>query len=133
PRSMTSAVVVALAGFAATAFGIAPLAPDASDLPSRIVTENVTPEGVEAQMEALAAHELELYRSDLTRSTDTADSLLRRLNIDDAEAASFIRSDSTARRLLSGRAGKMVQVRSDASGELDELVARYAADRTGPV
>jgi hypothetical protein len=39
PRGITSAVVIALAGFAATAFGIAPLAPDAADLPSRIVTE----------------------------------------------------------------------------------------------
>ncbi|MFL6665227.1 MAG: peptidoglycan DD-metalloendopeptidase family protein, partial [Rhizobacter sp.] len=130
PRRIGSGVVVALAGLAATAFGIAPLTHTDADLPSRIVTENVTPEGIDAQLEALAAHELELYRNDLTRSADTADSLLRRLNVDDAEAASFIRSDSTARRLLSGRAGKMVQVRTDASGELDELVARYAADRT---
>src|SRR5436305_3556034 len=130
PRRIGSGVVVALAGLAATAFGIAPLTHTDADLPSRIVTENVTPDGIDAQLEALAAHELELYRNDLTRSADTADSLLRRLNVDDAEAASFIRSDSIARRLLSGRAGKMVQVRTDASGELDELVARYAADRT---
>ncbi|HEV7914111.1 MAG TPA: peptidoglycan DD-metalloendopeptidase family protein [Albitalea sp.] len=130
PRQISAAVVIALAGFAATAFGIAPLAPDAADLPSRIVTENVTPEGIDAQLEALAEHELELYRSDLTRSSDTADSLLRRLNLDDAAAAAFIRSDPTARKLLAGRAGKMVQVRADASGELDELVARYAPELT---
>jgi len=130
PRSITSAVVLALAGFGATAFGIAPLAPDAADLPSRIVTENVTAEAVDSQLEALAAHELELYRSDLTRASDTADSLLRRLNVDDAQAAAFIRTDAVARRLLAGRAGKMVQVRTGADGELDELVARYAADNT---
>jgi murein DD-endopeptidase MepM/ murein hydrolase activator NlpD len=128
PRAITSTVLVALAGFAATAFGIAPRAPDAADLPSRIVTENVTPEGIAAQLEALAEHELELYRSDLTRSSDTADSLLRRLNVDDVKAAAFIRTDPTARKLLAGRAGKMVQVRADATGELDELVARYAAE-----
>ena len=129
PRGITSAVVIALAGFAATAFGIAPLAPDAADLPSRIVTESVTPEGIEAQLEALAAYEVELYRSDLTRSSDTADSLLTRLNVADPKAAAFIRADATARKLLAGRAGKMVQVRTDASGELDELVARYPAER----
>jgi murein DD-endopeptidase MepM/ murein hydrolase activator NlpD len=129
PRSVTAAVVMTLAGCAATAFGIAPLAPDAADLPSRIVTESVTPEGVESQLEALAAYELELYRNDLTRSTDTADSLLRRLNVDDAAAAAFIRGDAVARKLLAGRAGKMVQVRTNAAGELDELVARYAAER----
>lgn len=124
-------MVLALAGFGATAFGIAPLAPDAADLPSRIVTENVTPDGIESQLEALSAHELELYRSDLTRSSDTADSLLRRLNVDDAKAAEFIRSNADARKLLTGRAGKMVQVRTDASGQLEELVARYAAEGIG--
>jgi murein DD-endopeptidase MepM/ murein hydrolase activator NlpD len=130
PRSLTVAVVVTLAGCAATAFGIAPMSKDTPDLPSRIVTESVTPDDVPAQLEALAAHELELYRTDLTRSADTADTLLRRLNVDDAEAAAFIRRDLTARKLLSGRAGKMVQVRTDASGELAELVARYAAERS---
>jgi len=128
PRSIMSAVVIALAGFGATAFGIAPLAPDAADLPSRIVTETVTPDDITSQLEALAAHEVELYRADLTRSSDTADTLLRRLNVDDVHAAAFIRSDALARKLVSGRAGKMVQVRTDASGELDELVARYTAE-----
>lgn len=127
-RSTTWAVVLGLAGFAATAFGIAPLAPDAADMPSRIVTEIVTPEGIDEQLEALAAHELALYRSDLTRSSDTADSLLRRLNVDDPAAAAFIRTDATARKLLAGRPGKMVQVRTGATGELEELVARYAAE-----
>lgn len=133
PRKITAAVVLALAGFGATAFGIAPLAPDAADLPSRIVTENVTPDGIASQLEALAANELELYRNDLTRASDTADTLLRRLNVDDVRAAAFIRSDALARKLVSGRAGKMVQVRTDASGELDELVARYAAESSDQV
>jgi murein DD-endopeptidase MepM/ murein hydrolase activator NlpD len=128
PRSVTSAVVIALAGFGITAFGIAPLAPDAADLPSRIVTESVTPDDIGSQLEELAAHELELYRNDLTRSSDTPDTLLHRLNIDDPQAAAFIRGDAVARKLMSGRAGKMVQVRADASGQLEELVARYAAE-----
>lgn len=133
PRTITTAVVLALAGFGVTAFGIAPMAPDAADLPSRIVTETVTPDGITSQLEALAANELELYRNDLTRASDTADTLLRRLNVDDPHAAAFIRSDAVAKKLVSGRAGKMVQVRTDASGELDELVARYAAENNDQV
>ena len=39
PRSLTAAVMFALAGFGAAAFGIAPMVPDASDLPKRLVTE----------------------------------------------------------------------------------------------
>ena len=128
PRSLAAAVVVTLMGFGATAFGIAPLAPDASDLPRRLVTENVTPDDTESQLEALASHAIQLYRSDLTRSADTVDSLLRRLSVDDAAAAAFLRSDKTARKLLEGRTGKMVQVRTGDSGRLEELIARYPAE-----
>jgi murein DD-endopeptidase MepM/ murein hydrolase activator NlpD len=127
-RSVTSAAVIAMAGFAATAFGIAPLAPDAADLPQRLVTEPVVTEQIAPQLEALAAHGLMLYRSETTRSGDTADSLLRRLNIVDAAAAAFLRNDPTARELFSGRAGKMVRASTDSTGRLQELVARYAPD-----
>ncbi len=115
-----------LAGFGATAYGIAH-APDAGDLPRRIVTEEVVHDDIPSQLEALAEHDLELHRSDLTRASDTADSLLRRLGVVDPAAATFLRSDATARKLLEGRPGKMVRVVTGQDGELEELVARYAA------
>ena len=93
PRSLTAAVMLGLGGFAATAFGIAPMMPDASDLPKRLVTETVTPQDIQSQLDALAEHELQLYRTDLTRSSDTADSLLKRLSVSDPVAAAFIRND----------------------------------------
>jgi murein DD-endopeptidase MepM/ murein hydrolase activator NlpD len=128
PRSLTAVLVAGLMGFGVTAFGIAPLAPDAADLPRRLVTEIVTPENITSQLETLASHSVVLYRSDLTRNADTADSLLARLNVSDVAAAAFLRSDRTARKLLEGRAGKMVQVRTAESGALEELVARYPAE-----
>ena len=127
-RSLAAAVVVGLMGFGVTAFGIAPMAPDASDLPRRVVTENVTPDDTTSQLELLASHPLQLFRSDITRSADTVDSVLRRLNVTDAAAAAFLRNDRTARKLLEGRVGKMVQVRTGETGLLDELVARYPAE-----
>ena len=127
PRKISAAVTLALAGFGVTAFGIAPLVPDASDLPKRIVTEDVAPQGMQSQLEALAEHELELYRNDLTRSSDTADTLLKRLNVNDPSAAAFLRTDPIGRKVLEGRSGKMIRVRTDATGELEQLVARYAA------
>ncbi len=111
-RGLATTAAVILAGFGATAFGIAPLAPDAADLPQRILVEPVVPAGIEAQLDALAAHSLELSRSDLTRISDTADSLLTRLGVSDIAAAAFLRSDPTARRLLEGRTGKLVQARA---------------------
>lgn len=130
PKSFTTAIVMGLMGFGVTAFGIAPLAPDAADLPRRMVTENVTPEDIASQLEALASHSLQLYRNDLTRPTDTADSLLARLNVTDVAAATFLRNDRTARKLLEGRAGKIVQASTDETGALNELVARYPAENS---
>jgi murein DD-endopeptidase MepM/ murein hydrolase activator NlpD len=128
PRGLTSALVIGMAGFAATAFGIAPLVGDPADLPQHLVSETVQPANIDTQLELLAEHELSLYRSDLTRRSDTADSLLRRLNADDAEFAQFLRRDPTARKLLDGRPGKMVQLRTGTQGRVEELIARYPAE-----
>jgi len=38
----------------------------------------------------------------------------------DVAAAAFLRNDKTARKLLEGRAGKMVQVRTAESGALED-------------
>jgi murein DD-endopeptidase MepM/ murein hydrolase activator NlpD len=127
PRSLTTAVMLALAGFGATAFGIAPSTPDAAHLPQRLIAEKIVPQDLETQFVELSGHELSLYRSDVTRSGDTADSLLRRMSVDDAAAAKFLRNDAVARALLEGRAGKMVEVRTNGAGELGELISRFAA------
>lgn len=130
PRAVTAVVAGGLFGFAATAFGIAPLVAEAENVPRRVVTETVSAFDIESQLESLADHELELHRTDLTRSSDTADTLLRRLGVADVTASAFLRSDAIARKLLEGRPGKMVQVRVDESGRLEELTARFGATRS---
>lgn len=130
PRGLVALVTAVLAGGGAAAFAIAPLAPDAAHLPKRWLTESVIPEPIELQLESLASHSVELYRSDTTRASDTADALLGRLGADDPGAAAFLRSDSVARKLLDGRPGKTIQARVDRAGRLVELVARYPAQRS---
>lgn len=127
PRRLTAGVVAVLSSFAITAFGIAPLAPDAALLPQRLVTEEVIPGSLDQQLERLSTHELELHRTDLTRAGDTADTLLSRLGVNDPAAARFFRVDRDARRVIDGRGGKMVQVRSAADGTLFEMVVRFPA------
>lgn len=127
PRRVAAAVLALLGGFAVTAFGIAPLAPDAAALPKRLVVESLPVPGLEAQVDALAAHPLQLDRNDVTRATDTADTLLRRLGVTDPLAAGFLRRDREARRLIDGQGGKLVQARTDADGSLQTLVARFPA------
>ena len=118
-----------LSGFGITAFGIAPLAPDAAKLPQRLVTQVVSTEGVAAQVEALAAQPLSLWRGDVSRPNDSPQALLRRLGVVDVAASAFLRSDATARKLFAGR-GKMLQARTAQDGSLLELVARYPAENS---
>lgn len=126
PRTLATVVALALAGFGAAAYGIAQTAPDASDLPRRVVTEIVSPDDVPSQLEALAGHTLSLYRAETTRAGDSPESLLARLGVTDLEAAAFLRRDARARKLFEGRAGKLVRAAATPTGSLVELTARYA-------
>jgi murein DD-endopeptidase MepM/ murein hydrolase activator NlpD len=126
-RRLSLGFVALLGGFAAAAFGVGPLLPDPADQPQRLITQPVITPGMRDQLDALADHDLDLWRSDLTRATDNADKMLRRLGVVDAEAAAFLRTDPRAKRLWDGQPGKMVQARAASNGTLLELVARYAA------
>ncbi len=128
PKRITATLAALLLGTGVTAFGVAPLAPDAADLPVRQVLEAVQALPTEAQTEALGNFQFKLFRSETTRSSDTADALLRRLNIDDATAAAFLRNDPTGRMTLMGRPGKHVTVEATDSNQLLKLTVRWATD-----
>ena len=115
-------------GTGVTAFGVAPLAPDASDLPVRQVVETVQPLPTISQLDSLADFRFKLFRSESIRSSDTPDALLKRLNIDDAAAAAFLRSDVTARLLWAGRSGKNVSAEASDNHQLLKLSSRWATD-----
>lgn len=129
-RAVLGGMVTTLAGFAVAAFAVAPLAPDAAALPQRLITELVEADPVEPQLETLAAHAIDLYRTELTRPGDSADTLLRRLGVADSYAAAFVRSDAVARRLFDGRGGRVVQARTREDGSLLELIGRLPAQRS---
>ncbi len=123
-RRVTAAVIVLLTGSAVTAFGVAPLVPDAAELPQRLVQQDLPGDAaLQEQLLALDEHSLALYRSDLSRAGDTVDSLLKRLGVDDPEAARFLRTDPAGREVLAGRPGKMVQVLAE-GGRMISLTLR---------
>ena len=128
PRRITATLAVLLLGTGVTAFGVAPLAPDAADLPVRQVLEAIEPLPTEPQTEALGDFRFKLFRSEITRSTDTADVLLKRLNIDDSAAAAFLRNDPQARLALMGRPGKNVTAEASNGQQLIKLSVRWATD-----
>ncbi len=131
PRRVLAAVAVLLLGGAGASFAVATLAPDASTLPQRTVVETVQPLPLAPQLDALATQAMRLYRSDLTRSTDTADTLLKRLGVIDASAAAFLRSDRLVQQTLMGRARRNVSAEVDERSALVALSARWSPEDDG--
>ena len=127
PRRIMAGVAVALSVMGGGALAVANLGPDASQLPLREVLENVS---APLALNTPSKQPLVLFRSDVTRSNDSADSLLSRLGINDDEAASFLRSAPLARQQLLGRAGRWVSVEGDESRRLTRLTARWSSDKS---
>ncbi len=118
-------------GAYAVATAVVSLAPDAALLPVREVSESVQPLSLAAQAETLDTTRLTLFRSDTTRSSDTADTLLSRLGIDDPSAAAFLRTDPITRLALLGRAGRNLTAEASESNALLKLIARWSPDADG--
>ena len=127
PRRVMAGVGAVLLGTGVTAFGIAPLAPDASLLPVQQIVEEVSVPDL-PDVGNLQATELTLYRSEVLRRDDTPQSLLQRLGVQDPQALTLLRSDTTARLLFEGRVGKLVTVETNDRQELLKLSARWLPD-----
>ena len=128
PRRLLAAFGIVLLGTGATAFAVATLVPDASQVPVRQITEQVSPLAISAAASEEQLPAYVLYRSETTRSNDSADSLLRRLGVIDAGAVQFIKSDATARTALLSRAGRAVTAEVNATHGLVKLSARWTPD-----
>ena len=128
PKRVTSSLAALLLGTGVTAFGVVPLAPDAADLPVREVLEVVQSLPVQTQRDVLADYRFKLFRTDSTRSNDTFDTLLKRLNINDPAAAAFMRNDANARLSLVGRPGKTITVEADDTQALSKFSTRWSTD-----
>lgn len=129
PRRLTATLVclVLLGGGAyALAAAVVTLAPDVAQLPAREVSATVAPLPVLEQAAALELHRYSLYRSDVSRANDTADTLLRRLNVDDPQAAEFLRRDALTHRHLLGRTGRQLSAEASERNRLLKLVARWS-------
>jgi murein DD-endopeptidase MepM/ murein hydrolase activator NlpD len=131
PRRLVAIVAaLMLCGTGAT-FAVANLAPDASDLPVRTVVEQVQSLPSPAAVDTLAVDAMRLYRSDVTRSTDTAETLLKRLGVVDPAAAAFLRANPLVQQNLLGRAGRNVTLEASGNNNLVQLRARWSPEDDG--
>jgi len=127
PRRVLASVAAALSVAGGGAFAVASLDANVASMPLHQVVESVNTLSLPSLW---TDKSLQLFRSDITRSSDTADSLLSRLGLSDPEAAAYLRNASMARKQLIGRAGRMVSVEGDAEHRLTRLTARWASDNT---
>lgn len=127
PKRLTAVLAALLLCGGGGAFAVASLAPDASDLPVREVAHAVESLPLQDQIEALDVYRFNLYRTETTRSSDSARSLLERLGIQDAAAVAYLSSDARVRQTLLGRAGRAVTAEATDDHRLHKLSVRWAA------
>jgi murein DD-endopeptidase MepM/ murein hydrolase activator NlpD len=110
------------------ALAVAGLSPLSSPPQVKQLVEAVSTLSLDPQIQSLVNGDLRLYRSDTSRSTDTTDSLLARLNVSDAQAAEFLRGNPLVKSHLLGRAGRLLRAELDDDKRLWRLTARWASD-----
>lgn len=127
-----SAGAIFLAVCAFGAAGVAPLAPDASDIPVKSIQQDLALPNLADQIAALQNDEQEFVNEERVRAGDTLAVLLQRLGVDDPAAVSFIKSDKIARSVMQLKTGKKVQAQTGENGNLLWLRATLVDARDNP-
>ena len=130
-KRFTTAAAALLLGATGAAFAVANLAPEMPPLPRTTLLETVQTLPILAPQDRAEAAGMHLYRSEVTRSTDTAEVLLKRLNIFDPEAQAFLRTDPLVQQTLLGRAGRNITIESIDNKTLVKLTARWGLENYG--
>jgi len=122
PRRFMASVAVVLSILGGGAFAVAGLGSNGASASLTQVIESVNTLSLSSPA---PEQPLKLFRSDVTRSSDTAESLLSRLGINDTEAANFLRDARVGRQQVIGRAGRLISVEGDANHRLTRLTLRW--------
>lgn len=130
PKHLMAMVAALMLGGTGATFAVASLAPDAPSV-TRTVVEKVQARALSEQDEALQMQTQRLYRSDVSRTSDTMDGLFKRLGIVDAEAVAFFLRDQTTQHALLGRGGRHITAETTESNGLLRFVARWSPNESG--
>ena len=130
PKHLMAAVVALMLGGTGATFAVASLVPEAPGN-LRTVIEKVQVRTLSEQDEALQTQTQRLFRSDISRKTDTIDGLFKRLGIVDAEAIDFFLHDKTTQQAILGRGGRNLTAETTETNALTRFVARWSLDESG--
>lgn len=80
--------------------------------------------------ELVQDNEFSLLRNTYTRTSDSAQSILKRLGVADTEAGEFLQQNDLARQHLLGRSGRFLTAETTQNHELIKLTARWVQDES---
>lgn len=126
-----SAILLAVCAFGAA--GVAPLAPDASDLPVKSIAQDLELPNLSDQIAALQTDDQKYIHEEKVRAGDTLATLLTRLGVDDNAAAEFIKKDKLAHDVMQLKSGRRVQVQTSEDGHLLWLHATMNDGKDNPI
>lgn len=131
PKRITAAIAGLLLTAGGGAFAVASLDSEASALSVRTVISPVSSLVEGSTLAELTSNvDYALYRSEYTRYTDTAESLLQRLGVADPEAEAFLRTTAQVRQHVLGRSGRLVSAEVDSNHRLRQLTVRWVKDES---
>jgi len=123
-RLVVLGVMLVSGAFAVAGFGNL----DRGAVPIRQLVESVSNLSLDSQINSLSKDKLRLYRTDTSRASDTAESMLSRLGVSDKAAADFMRSNPLVRESLLGKQARLLNAEVDDDNHLLKLTARWATD-----
>ena len=100
------------------AVGVAPLAPDVSDIPVRTVTQEIPFAQAETSDDEAPVLTQQFIKEEKILRGDRLATVLMRLGVDDEAASNFIKSDEIARGVISAKPGRSIRAKTDELGKL---------------
>ncbi|MDP9108478.1 MAG: M23 family metallopeptidase [Pseudomonadota bacterium] len=116
-----AALLLAICAFGAAA--VAPLVPDAADLPVKLVAKELVLPNLASQIDAIEQTSQSYLHEEKVRPGDTLAAVLNRLGVEDEAAENFIKSDALAHRVMQLKPGKRIQAKTSDDGELQWLTS----------
>ncbi len=129
PKTIGAAIASILLAGGGGAFAIANLGPGIADQPVVTVAMPVEVSDLQEQAKLIDLANLNLTRTDTTRTSDTPESLLRRLGMVDPQAADYLRKNPLAKQALK-QSGRSVAAEADTQQLLRQLSVRWLNKET---
>ncbi|MGK3274287.1 peptidoglycan DD-metalloendopeptidase family protein [Comamonas kerstersii] len=129
PKRITAAIAAFMLTAGGGAFAVASFGPDPANLPVRTLTQPIASLADGSTLADLTdLNDFSLYRTEYTRASDTPESLLKRLGVEDPGASAFLRSNELVRQHILNRSGRLVSAETSNDHQLRKLTVRWIQD-----